>query len=439
MLGKFKNHITNNFPFLLESRFLIAVSGGIDSVVLTHLCKELELDFAVCHCNFQLRGEESNDDEVYVKELSEKLNAEFYSTSFETEKYAEENKLSIQVAARNLRYKWFYELIEKHNFDYVLTAHNTNDNLETFLINLTRGSGLEGFTGIPQINNKSVRPLLAFSRDEIVMYAIKKGIEWREDRSNANVKYVRNKVRHKVLPILKEINPHLLESFQNTIEYLNENQQIVKDRIEEISKKVIEQPDNNYLTININKLKKLSNPKAYLYAILKDYGFTEWNDVRDLIYAQTGKQLFSKTHRLIKNRNNLLLTSLEDYQEPEKVYEISETENTIKHPLALVLEETNQEKAINKNEILVDKDLLKFPLKVRKWVYGDYFCPVGMEGSKKVSQFFKDRKMSLLQKENTWLLVNGDNEIMWIIGKRQDRRTNISDTTSTKLKISVSL
>ena len=223
MLQKFKQHLHQNFPFLKGSKLLIAISGGIDSVVLAHLCSQLNLNFSLCHCNFNLRGQESDDDEAFVKSLVKTLKTPVYTTSFETEKYAKKNKISIQVAARNLRYTWFYELIDSKGYDYVLTAHNTNDNLETFIINLTRGTGLEGFTGIPPVNQKSIRPLLAFSRDEIILFAIKNEIIWREDKSNASVKYVRNKVRHKVIPILKELNPHVLESFQNTIEYLNES------------------------------------------------------------------------------------------------------------------------------------------------------------------------------------------------------------------------
>lgn len=438
MLDRFQSHISQTFPFLLDRPFLIAVSGGIDSVVLAHLCATSQLDFAICHCNFQLRGSESDEDEIFVKNLAKQFDKTCFTTSFETEQYSLDNKVSIQVAARDLRYDWFYSLLYAHRYDYVLTAHNTNDNLETFLINLTRGSGLEGFTGIPPMNNKSVRPMLPFSRDDIMMYAIKKGIEWREDRSNANVKYLRNKVRHKVLPVLKEMNPHLLESFQNTLTYLNESQQMVKDRVDEISKKVLENPAKNYQTINIKELKKLSNPKAYLYAILKDYGFTEWDDVKNLLDSQSGKQLFSKTHRLVKNRTDLLLSSLQDYQEPAKEYLLQNETSTLTAPLVLTLTTTEQLKGINKEEIVVDKDLLKFPLRVRKWAYGDYFCPVGMKGTKKVSQFFKDRKMSLLQKEQTWLLANADNEIIWVIGMRQDRRSEISDQTQNKLKISLS-
>ena len=313
MLQKFKQHLHQNFPFLEDKKLLIAISGGIDSVVLAHLCSQLNLNFSLCHCNFNLRGQESDDDEAFVKSLAKTLKTPVYSTSFETEKYAAKNKVSIQVAARDLRYTWFYKLLDTNGYDYVLTAHNTNDNLETFIINLTRGSGLEGFTGIPPVNQKSVRPLLAFSRDEITLFAIKNGIVWREDKSNASIKYVRNKVRHKVIPILKELNPHVLESFQNTIEYLNESQSIINDALKNITANVVSY-ENDLLKISCKEIEKLSNKKAYLYQLLQGYGFTAWNDIVDLISAQPGKQVFSDTHRLLKDRNFLILTTINKNQ-----------------------------------------------------------------------------------------------------------------------------
>lgn len=437
MLQEFKTHIEKNFPFLLENSFLIAVSGGIDSVVLTHLCKDLKLDFAICHCNFQLRGVESDEDEVFVKNLAKKFKKECFTTSFDTEKYTQEQKTSIQIAARELRYNWFYELLKKTDYQYVLTAHNANDNLETFLINLARGSGLEGFTGIPPINQKSIRPLLPFSRDEIMIHAIKKRIEWREDKSNKNIKYVRNKVRHQVVTVLKEINPNLLQSFQNTLTFLNQSQDLIDEYVSEKSKEVVKKIDKNYLSINITSLEKLKNHQGFLYQFLKNYGFTEWNDVTNLLSAQTGKQVFSKTHRLLKNRDQLILSSIQKDQKSEKTYHINDENSELTDPFCLSFKKTDQIKSLHKNEIVVDKDLLKFPLTIRKWEYGDYFYPLGMKGSKKISQFFKDQKLSLLDKERVWLLINADNKIIWVIKMRQDKRFYVNSNTSSKLLISI--
>ena len=433
MLQKFKEHININFPFLKNKKLLIAISGGVDSVVLAHLFSELKLNISLAHCNFQLREKESNLDEEFVKLLSQKTSNQIFTIKFDTEKFASKNKFSTQIAARELRYNWFQEIIIKHSFDYVLTAHHADDNLETFLINLTRGSGLDGFTGIPKINENIVRPLLAFSREEILAYAKTNTIDWREDASNATTKYIRNKIRHKVLPVLKEINPNLLETFAKTLENLQESKQIIEDKIADISSEVINSK-NDVLKINIEKIIQLSNPKAYLYQLLKEYNFTEWNDVYNLLSAQSGKQIFSKTHRLIKDRAFLLLSKNVISNEKE-LFLIDESQSEIIHPIHLNFEVVQQKSTENKQTIYVDKDLLKYPLIVRKWQNGDYLYPQGMQGKKKLSKYFKDEKLSLLEKENTWLLCNSENEIIWVLNYRQDNRFSLKNTSNNILKI----
>jgi len=433
MLQKFKEHININFPFLKDKKLLIAISGGVDSVVLAHLFSELNFNISLAHCNFQLREKESNLDEEFVKLLSQKTSNQIFTIKFDTEKFASKNKFSTQIAARQLRYNWFQEIIKKHSFDYVLTAHHADDNLETFLINLTRGSGLDGFTGIPKINGNIVRPLLAFSREEILAYAKTNTIDWREDASNATTKYIRNKIRHKVLPVLKEINPNLLETFAKTLENLQESKQIIEDKIADISSEVINSK-NDILKINIEKIIQLSNPKAYLYQLLKEYNFTEWNDVYNLLSAQSGKQIFSKTHRLIKDRAFLLLSKTVISNEKE-LFLIDESQSEIIHPIHLNFEVVQQKSTENKQTIYVDKDLLKYPLIVRKWQNGDYLYPQGMQGKKKLSKYFKDEKLSLLEKENTWLLCNSENEIIWVLNHRQDRRFSLKNTSNNILKI----
>src|SRR5690606_4320232 len=219
MLTEFKKYIIQDFPFLLNSKLLIAVSGGVDSIVLAHLCYKSGLHIALVHCNFNLRGEESDADEKFVVDFANELNVEVFIESFDTNEYVKKNKVSIQIAARELRYEWFRELRTALNFDYILTAHQADDNLETFLINLSRGTGLDGLTGIPSINNNIARPLLPFSREDVLQYAKENELEWREDSSNHETKYLRNKFRHEVVPILKEINPAFLSNFQNTVNY----------------------------------------------------------------------------------------------------------------------------------------------------------------------------------------------------------------------------
>ncbi|TVZ56082.1 tRNA(Ile)-lysidine synthase [Lutibacter sp. Hel_I_33_5] len=439
MLQEFQKHIDTNFPFLRDKKLLIAISGGLDSVVLTELLHKLNFDISLAHCNFKLREKESDLDEEFVISLGEKLDLKTFAIQFNTEEYSTKNKVSTQIAARELRYSWFDDLIEEHHFDFLLTAHHANDNLETFLINLTRGTGLDGLTGIPVINGKIVRPLLVFSREEITHYATDNKIEWREDKSNASTKYIRNKIRHQVVPILKEINPSLLETFAKTSENLQESNQIIEDSIEKITSEVIEKDFSSELEmikVDIKKIKQLSNPKAYLYQLLKSYEYTEWNDVYGLLDGQSGKQVLSKTHRLIKDREFLLLTKKKpfDCAQGDKYY-IAKDELEISSPIHLTFKESNQNSSAEKNCIDVDKDLLKFPLIVRKWQKGDYFYPVGMQGKKKLSKYFKDEKFSLINKEQTWLLCNNDNDIIWIINKRQDRRFSTNKTTENKIEI----
>lgn len=420
MIQKLQQHIASQFPFLKGKKLLIAISGGLDSVVLTKLFHTLNFDTSLAHCNFNLRGLESDKDEAFVKKIGEKLNLETFTTSFNTNEYASKNKTSTQVAARELRYDWFQELIDKHQFDYVLTAHHADDNLETFLINLSRGSGLEGFTGIPAINKTIIRPLLIFSRAEIEQFAKQNAIEWREDQSNATTKYVRNKIRHQIIPILKEINPTLLNSFQKTTANLKGSQQIINDTIAQVKKKVIRTDKNGITKFDISEIHKLPNPKAYLFELLKSYNFTEWNDIEKLVSAQSGKQVFSKSHRLLKDRDFLLLTETPC---PTELSEIIITKNTkeIFEPIHLSFENVSHIQQQNENTIFLDTDTLTFPLRLRKWQEGDYFYPIGMQGKKKLSKFFKDQKYSLVDKENTWLLCS-ENQIVWVVGKRQDRR-----------------
>jgi tRNA(Ile)-lysidine synthase len=436
MLLKLSNIIAKNFPFLKDKKLLIAISGGIDSVVLTHLLSTLNFNISLAHCNFHLREKESDLDEVFVKELAQKLAIGCFTTSFETEKVAKEKKESTQITARNLRYTWFQEIVKEHHFDYVLTAHHADDNLETFLINLTRGSGLDGFTGIPEINENIVRPLLKFSREEVLFFAKENKIFWREDQSNASTKYIRNKIRHGVLPVLKEINPSLLETFSKTVENLQESKQIIEDRIADISKKVI-QTEITILKIDISKINNLSNPKAYLHQLLRSYNFTEWSDVYNLLSAQSGKQVFSKTHRLLKDRDFLILSPKSLSPISEIKLKIEESTLEILKPIHLIFEDIKQKSKENKQTIYVDKNLLKYPLIVRKRENGDYFCPLGMQGKKKLSKYFKDEKFSLFEKENTWLLCTAENEIIWVINHRQDKRFSINEHTKKAHKILV--
>lgn len=436
MLELFRNHLTIKFPVLYESRLLLAVSGGMDSVALTHLCAQLELNFALAHCNFNLRGEESDADESFVLELGENLNVEVYVESFDTRNYAKQHKLSTQMAARELRYNWFQDLAESLNFDYILTAHHSDDQLETFLINFLRGTGLDGLTGIPEFNDNIARPLLPFSRQDIEDYLKNANVLWREDSSNISTKYLRNKLRHEVVPILKDVNPQLLDSFKSTLSHLNDVADIVDESLNAVAKRAIVDMDETGISYKISEFKKVNNPHAYLYYMFKDFGFTAWDDILDLLDAQSGKQVFSETHVLLKHRELLVLSEIRD-EKPTETIKIQNVDAAISTPIGTLIFETVQQlKETMNNAIFIDLEKLEMPLYLRPWKAGDYFYPSGMTGRKKVSKYLKDEKLSLFQKDNIWVLSSQDN-IVWVVDKRLDDRFKVTSETTKILKINL--
>jgi len=440
LLSDFQKHINNKFSFLKSKKLLIAFSGGLDSLVLSHLLSVLKYDISLAHCNFRLRGIESDIDEKFALQKAKGLDIKYYVNRFDTSDYAKKNKLSIQMAARELRYTWFQEIMQDNDYDYLLTAHHADDNLETFLINLSRGTGLEGLTGIPEINQKIIRPLLVFSKIQLEKYAKAKQLRWREDISNADTKYLRNRIRHDLIPILKELNPSLIESFNQTLNNLKGSEQIIKDRVKNVQQQVFSEEKDN-IKINIQKLKKLSDPRSYLFELLKAFGFTEWNDVFDLLDSQSGKQILSKTHRLIKDREFLLLEKIT--AKIHLQFEVLESTDQLEtESFQLIFKELDSfyqqdyRKNRSNHTVYINKDLLIFPLQVRKWKKGDYFCPLGMQGKKKLSKYFKDEKLSLLEKENIWLLCS-DNKIVWVINHRSDERFKITEQTKNILKVEI--
>lgn len=434
MLAKFQNHIAHQLPFLNGRKLLLAVSGGVDSMVLLHLCHHAGLDIAVAHCNFQLRAPESDGDEAFVVGVCEALKVPVFVQRFDTLGFATQHKLSIQAVARKIRYDWFYTLLAQQQFDFILTAHQLDDCLETFLINFTRGSGLDGLTGIPEKNDKVIRPLLPFSRKELEEFAKAHQIDWREDSSNAGDKYLRNKIRHTVVPVLKELNPSLLEAFQKTIQHLKQSQSLVQDAAESVYKKVVNE-EENHTGIDLGKLLKYRNYKAYLFEWLRVFGFSDWTAVYELVAAQSGKQVLSETHILLKNRESLLLFPRHQ-SSMEAVFWVDKGQTQVKVPLKLEFCNVNDISLQSTNVIFVDEDKLQFPLTLRRWQEGDFFQPFGMNGRKKLSKYFKDEKFSLLDKNNVWLLCS-ENQIVWIVGKRQDERFKVTADTRNILKINL--
>ncbi len=432
MIIKFQNHTFQNFPFLANKKLIIATSGGLDSMVLLHLLQNSNQEIAIAHCNFQLRGLESFEDQKFVQEYAFANDIPIFLTQFDTENFAKDYKLSTQVAARNLRYDWFYELLEKENYDFILTAHHSDDNLETFIINLSRGTGLDGLVGIPSQNDKIIRPLLVFSRQEIEDYAKNKNIKWREDSSNASDKYLRNKIRHKIIPQLKELNENFLQTFQKTQIYLQESQTMVEDATIMIYQQVAKEVGDN-IHFDLIKLKTLTNFRSYLYQWLQEFGFSAWNDIYDLVDSQSGKIIYSNKYQLLKNRNHFILSLISENE--NRVYFIKKNQLEVKIPINLSICQVSEISNTNQNTIFVDAEKLSFPLQIKKWNEGDNFQPFGMNGSsKKVSKFFKDEKLSILEKQKIWILTS-DNQIVWIIGWRQDERFRIKNTTKQILQI----
>lgn len=423
---------------------MLAVSGGVDSMVLCDLLDRLNFRFALAHCNFNLRGEMSDQDEAFVQEEALKRKKEIHTISFDTKDFAQKQKVSIQMAARELRYNWFQEIVAKNEFDYLLTAHHADDSLETFFINLSRGTGIDGLIGIPENTSWLIRPLLAFTKKEIESYGNENGLAWREDHSNDDTKYLRNKIRKELIPVLKELNPTFMDSFSSTIDHLSGSRKIINDKMDEVRKEVIETSSANLeegIKINIKLLLNYSDNTAYLYQIFYPYGFRQWKDIRSLLKAQSGKQLYSKTHRIIKHGHYLLLSTRSENIDQSDSFEIFEDQQFLsleQGTIKLESLESDGHFKINKDirTAQFNKDLLRFPLIVRKWRKGDYFCPIGMKGKKKLSDFFKDEKYSLLQKENIWLLCSGEN-IIWLIGKRIDNRYKVTDKTKFILNASL--
>lgn len=433
MENLFLSHLKKNFPSISVSKLIIAVSGGVDSIVLFHLCLKLKLNFFVAHCNFKLREKESDLDEKFVRDLAIKHNIKFYTKSFNTKKLSSNYNKSIQMVARELRYSWFEELSKELNVKHILTAHHLDDSLETFLINLSRGSGIDGLLGIPRVNDTVYRPLLIFKKDEILSYAKENKISWREDSSNRKQDYLRNQIRIEVLPKLKEINPNLLDNFSKSIDRLQQSKSIIKDKIDDFIKNVSFTRDEK-IYFEINKIKKVTNIDAYLYELLKRYNFTQWDDIRGLLDSQSGKQIISKTHKLLKDREHLILVKNSEVENKTALINKSSKEVAVslgKIKLSIAKKISKEDSDV----IYLDSAKLNFPLKVRNLLSGDYFYPFGMNGKKKVSKYLKDKKISIYDKDKVLILETSKNKIIWVVGMRLDDRFSVTDNTKEITKI----
>lgn len=437
MLKEFKRYIADNNLLVKNSRVLMAVSGGIDSMVLAHLFRSAGIKSGIAHCNFNLRGKESDLDEDMVRGYAGENKIPFYSIKFETKAFASENGLSVQMAARELRYRWFEETRIQNDYDLIAVAHNFNDNIETLILNLIRGTGISGLTGIRPVSNRIIRPLLFAKRSEIEDYSKKYHIPFREDSSNSDTKYTRNKIRHLLIPVLKEINPAIEKTLNETIERLKGTDELVERYISELRDK-ISTVTGSTCSFDIDQLKNYFPDKNILFELFSPFGISGslGNDLSDIIIGKTGGQLFTASHRIIKNRNKIVISPIKSLTEYSYLINNAEELKKIPGIQSVELIELTDKFVIPEDNMIacLDEGEIEFPILVRRWKKGDFFYPLGMKHKKKLSDFFTDKKLSLFEKEKIMVLESGG-RIAWVIGERIDGRFRIKTSTTRALII----
>lgn len=439
MVTKVQEYIVHHKLFTKQSKVLIGLSGGPDSMVLIHLLMQLGYNCIAAHCNFHLRGKDSDKDAAFVSKWCNENNIPLFTIDFDTEEYAATNKISIEMAARELRYNWFEKLRLEQNADVVGIAHHQDDSVETILINLIRGTGIKGLTGIPIVNKHIVRPLLQVSRRQIMEYLSSNKVPYVIDHTNEEEMYTRNIIRLKVLPTLKKLNPSVKNSIITTSNNLKEAEKIYNGYINQAIEEVL----NNNL-IDIAKLKETYSPQSVLFEILSPIGFTSSviEDISNNLDSIPGKMYHADGFRLLKDRDYLIISDIElgELQNKDKEYLIyaDSTDKNLPFSLTVHKEEYTPEFEIKRNKAILhcDIDKLAFPLTLRRWKEGDWFVPFGMKGKKKLSDFFSDNKFSIFQKEETWVLLS-DNDVVWIVNHRADNRFRITEATNTVYTLSL--
>ena len=435
MLDKIKRYIADNKLFEQSDKLLVGLSGGADSMALLNVLIELKYDCFAAHCNFHLRGEESDKDQLYVEDWCNFKNIPLITVDFDTTKYAADNKISIEMAARELRYGWFERVRKEHDADYIAVGHHLNDSIETFLLNLIRGTGISGLSGIAPKNGRVVRPLLSVSREEIEEYLDGKATNFRVDSTNLEDIYTRNFVRLNLLPSLEKINPSINDAIARTSKNLSEVEKVYRHVMEKDIKVVL--LDN---VIDIEKLKQTISPQSVLFEILFPLGFSPSSieDVLDSIDATPGKVFYSPSHRLIKDRISLLIDELSTNEVENRTFTINKGNTHIDLPLDMSFDVKPYPVEITKSPkyLYLDADLITYPLVLRKWQLGDWFVPFGMKGRKKLSDFFTDQKFSIKDKEDVWILVSGE-DIVWVVGHRSDDRFRVTPKTKNILVINI--
>lgn len=420
-------------------KIILTVSGGVDSVVMASLFMKLDYDFAIAHCNFGLRAGESDADSIFVKGFAQKLGVPFFEKSFATTAFSHVRKISIQEAARILRYEWFEYLIATTDFDLYATAHHFDDQIETFFINLFRGTGLSGLRGILPRNGNCIRPLLFAKRKQILDYAIKNHIEYREDSSNKKHDYLRNRIRHLIIPALEKTHAEFRTGMDNTFSALSAAENFISDGIQEIRSRIVSETDG-CSTIKLNALPGNESLEFVLFELLKPFNF-KISIVRSIIKSldgQSGKTFYSITHEVVLDRDALLISELNN--QDDEVFELEKDSKELSLPLNLSIEtrklSASFEIGKSSKMAFLDFDKLKFPLQIRKYRTGDFFYPLGMKGRKKISDFFIDHKISVPKKRKTWILTSGQ-DIVWLVGHRIDDRFKITNKTKTAYIIQI--
>ncbi len=415
LMQKVKEFIEKEDLFSKQDKILVALSGGADSVALTRILITLGYHCEVAHCNFELRGEESDRDEDFVRNFCRSLNIKCHSIHFETRRYAAQQSISIEMAARELRYNWFSKICEESDCQVVAVAHHKDDSVETMLLNLIRGTGINGLLGIRPKNGNVVRPLLCASRQEVVAYLHRMNQTYVTDSTNLEDEYTRNKIRLNLLPLMEEINPSVKDGLVKTASYLNDISKVYQQAIKESIDRIFITPEKE---ISIEKLMNEPAPQALLFEVLSPLGFnsTQVEEVYGSLNGQPGKRFISSQWQVVKDRELLLI---------EKVKTANDKPQIIFEEVLLTKEFVIPK---DKNTACFDANKFKGIISIRKWEKGDYFIPFGMKGKKLVSDFMTDSKFSLLKKEQQWVLSCND-QIAWLIGERTDNRFRIDDST----------
>ncbi len=420
---QFAKSLHHIIPDFRERKFLLAVSGGGDSMVLLYFFQQLSLNFQVAHINYNLRGEDSLKDRELVENSCKKTETTCHVYEVSQDEKPEN---SVQLWARNLRYKFFKDIVKKENLDYIVTAHHLNDELETFIINLSRGTGIRGLSGIPENGNRILRPLLHFSKNEILEFATKNKIPFREDKSNLKDDYLRNQIRHHITPELLKTNKDFLKNFEKSLHLLHETKNLVEEKVHSVLSEITIENNHNII---LSK-EKLEQQKPFVqYEILRKFGFENENQIEKIFQASSGSVFYSENFQLWIHRDTLVLkkrSSLKPASEEIQELIIPHTDSQTNFHLSdlITLSETPKNQHWH-----FDADQLHFPLKLRRKKTGDFFFPIGMQGRKKISKYLKDENIPVFEREKIWILTDSQDQILGIVGLRQDRRFASNEKT----------